>query len=164
MPQTVGSKWVMKTTDRQGPTTITLEVAEPKEIAAQQVSPLLTKDAQGALTRGTLEKATENAYTLFGTIRMPRGQEGGEPTTSLYDPMVVFPATMTVGQHAEATTKMSMRGQPGQVTMKLDPRRRRVRHRPQGHFRGLPQACLHHLLRAGRDEAHRPGTPRVSAW
>jgi hypothetical protein len=120
MPQTVGSKWVMKTTNQQGDTTNVMEVAEPKEIAGQKVTQILTKDAQGALMRGSLELATDNAYSLFGQIRMPRGQQGGEPTTTLYDPMVVFPAKLKVGQHAEATTKMDMRGQPADVTMKLD--------------------------------------------
>lgn len=120
MPQTVGSKWVMKTTNQQGDTTNVMEVAEPKEIAGQKVTQILTKDAQGALMRGTLEMATDNAYTVYGTIRAPRGQQGGEPTTTLYDPMVVFPAKLKVGQHAEATTKMDMRGQAADVTMKLD--------------------------------------------
>lgn len=120
MPQTVGAKWVMKTTNQQGDTTNITEIAEPKEIAGQKVTQILTKDAQGNLLRGTLEMATDNAYTLFGQIRAPRGQQGGEPTTTLYDPMVVFPAKLKVGQHAEAATKMPMRGQPADVTVKLD--------------------------------------------
>jgi hypothetical protein len=121
MPQVVGSKWIMKTTGRQGETTNTIEVGEPKEIAAQPAFPILTNDAQGELIRGTLESATENAYYLFGAIRRPRNQDAPQaPTESLYDPMVVFPAKMTVGQHATATTKTAMRGQPVEVTMSLD--------------------------------------------
>lgn len=120
MPMAVGSKWIMKTTNRQGETTVTIEVAQPKEIAAQQVSQLLTKDAQGALQRGSLETVTDNAYCLYGSIRMPRGDQGGDPITSLYDPVVAFPAKMTVGQHAEAVTKSQMRGQAQEITIKLD--------------------------------------------
>lgn len=120
MPQTVGTKWVMKTTNQQGETTNILEIGEPKEIAGQKVTQILTKDAESNLMRGSLEMATDNAYSIFGTIRTPRGQQGGEPTTTLYDPMVVFPSKLKVGQHAEATTKMGMRGQVAEVTMKLD--------------------------------------------
>lgn len=118
MPLTVGSKWIMKTAGQQGETTQIIEVGEAKEIAAQQASQLLTRDANGNLQRGSLESITDNAYYLFGTIRAPRG--GGEPTTSLYDPMVVFPAKLKVGGHAEAQTKMTMRDQARTVTMKLD--------------------------------------------
>lgn len=121
MPQAVGSKWIMKTTGRQGETTNTIEVGEPKEIAAQQAFPILTKNAQGELVRGTLESVTENAYYLFGAIRGARNQQAPQaPTESLYDPMVVFPAKMTVGQHATATTKVAMRDQQAEVTMSLD--------------------------------------------
>jgi hypothetical protein len=119
MPQTVGSKWIMKTTNQQGETTNTIEVGEPREIAGQQALPMLTKDAQGNVTRGTIELATDNAYYLFGSMRGPRGQQGGEVTTTLYDPMVVFPAKLAVGQEAEAKTKLDMRGQPTEVTMKV---------------------------------------------
>lgn len=119
MPMTVGSKWIMKTTGQQGQTTVTMEVAAPVEIAAQQATQILTKDAQGNVQRGSLEAVNDNAYYLFGTIRVPR--DGGQPTQSLYDPMVVFPAKMTVGQKAEATTKMTMRGdQPTEVKMVLE--------------------------------------------
>lgn len=120
MPLAVGSKWIMKTTNQQGETTITVEVGEPKEIAGQKVAPLLTKDAQGNLMRGTLETADDNAYTLYGTIRVPRGDQGGEPTMSLYNPTLAFPSKMTVGQHVEATTKSNMRGQQVEITAKVD--------------------------------------------
>jgi len=120
MPQTVGTKWIMKTTNQQGDTTIIIEVGEPKDIAAQKASQILTKDASGNLQRGSLESITDNAYYLFGTIRVPRGQQGGDPVTSLYDPMVVFPTKLKVGGHAEATTKANMRGQAADITMKLD--------------------------------------------
>jgi hypothetical protein len=120
MPQTVGSKWTMKTTNRQGDTTQIIEVAEPVDVAAQKASQILTKDASGNLQRGSLESVTDNAYYLFGTIRVPRGQQGGDPVTSLYDPMVVFPAKLKVGGHAEATTKMPRRNQANDLTMKLD--------------------------------------------
>ena len=120
MPQTVGSKWIMKTTNQQGETTVTIEVGACQEIAGQQALPMLTKDAQGALQRASIELATDNAYYLFGQIRAPRGQQGGDPTTTLYDPMAVFPAKLAVGQHAEAKTKYDMRGQATEVTMGLD--------------------------------------------
>lgn len=121
MPLTVGSKWIMKTMGRQGETTNTIEVGEPKEIQAQQAFTILTKDAQGELIRGSLEAATDNAYYIFGQIRVPRQQGGaaGEPVTTIYDPMLVFPAKMTVGQSADATTKTTMRDQAVEIKVTL---------------------------------------------
>jgi hypothetical protein len=119
MPQTVGSKWIMKVTGpAQQEVVLTYEVDKPKE--GQPGTPILTKDANGNLTRGSLETVDDNNLTIFGTIRVPRGQQGGEPTVSLYTPAVVFPGKMKVSQRAEAATKINMGGQQTDVTMKLD--------------------------------------------
>jgi hypothetical protein len=118
MPQTVGSKWVMKTDEQQGEATTTIEVSKPAE--GQQGLAFLTKGENGAVIRGSMEAVTDAGYTLFGTIRVPRGQPGGQPTPSPYNPPVVFPAKLQVGQPAEAKTKMSMRGQDVDATMKLE--------------------------------------------
>jgi hypothetical protein len=122
MPQAEGAKWIMKTTNQQGAeTTLTTTVGKPKEVDGQQAFPMLTTNADGQLMRGTLETVTDNAYYLFGAIRGQRNQQGDQPATeSLYDPMVVFPARLAVGQKAEATTKIQMRDQPVETKMVLE--------------------------------------------
>jgi hypothetical protein len=121
MPQTVGSKWVMKTATQQGETTNTITIGEPKDIAGQKVPQVLTTNAQGQFMRGSLEAATENAYTIYGNIRGAGRNQPADtpPTVSLYDPMVVFPAKLTVGQKAEVATKTQMRGQAADVKVSL---------------------------------------------
>ena len=116
MPYTIGSKWTMSTTNRQGATTITLEIEKPKE--GQPGVQISTKAADGTLQRGSLESITDDSYTIYGTVRVPRG--GGDPTVTLYNPAAVFPGKMKAGGHAEAATKVSMQGQDVDVTMKID--------------------------------------------
>ena len=121
MPETVGSKWTMKTTNNQGDTTITYEVDKARDIGGQQVTPILTKDADGNLMRGSLEIVSDDNLTLLGSIFVPRGQQaGGAPFDALYTPAAVFPGKMKVGQSEEAKVKTSRGGQEMDITIKLE--------------------------------------------
>ena len=79
MPQTVGSKWTMKSAGGQGDRTTTMEVLKPREIDGHQAMPIVTKTAEGRVRMGSLESVTLDKYMLFGTIFGRRGDEGGEP-------------------------------------------------------------------------------------
>ncbi len=121
MPQTTGSKWVLRTTGRQGETTITYEVGEPKEFAGQQAMPILQKDAQGNLQRGSYEAVTEEGYTLFGSVMMPRGPEAGAaPLEMTYEPAAAFPGTMKVGDRSEATVTVTRPNGTSEITLSLE--------------------------------------------
>ena len=122
MPQTVGSKWAFGTTNRQGEaTTITYEVDEARDFGGTLGYPILTKDAEGNLTRGSFEAVSEESLTLFGSIFVPRGpQATGGPFEVIHDPPAVFPGKLTAGQTAEATVKSNRGGQEMQFTIKLE--------------------------------------------
>ncbi len=116
MPQTVGSTWTMKAAG-DGETS-TVEVARLEEVGDQSVPLLLTKNAEGVARRGTLVLVTDDAYTLFGNVRAPRGGDG-ELTTMLYAPAPEFPGKLAVGQSAKATTKITFGDREVEMTMEL---------------------------------------------
>lgn len=120
MPQTVGSKWVMKTTSQKEVQTVTIEMGKPRDIAGRLAMPLLTKNADGVLQRGSLETVTDTKLTLFGILRLPHGQQNADLVMTPFTPPVVFPGRMKVGQHAETTTIVNLRGRDNEITMKLD--------------------------------------------
>jgi hypothetical protein len=120
MPQTVGSKWVMKTTGPRGEATVTYEVLAARDINGQSVTPIVEKNAEGQLRRGSLESVTDENLTLFGSIFAPRGDQAGtQPVPMLYQPAAVFPGTLKVGQTEEAPVKVKMGEREFDVTIKL---------------------------------------------
>jgi len=121
MPRTVGSKWTLKTTNDQGDTTITYEVDKARDVGGQQVTPILTKDANGNLMRGSLEIVSEDNLTILGSIFVPRGQQaGGAPFDALYTSAAIFPGKLKMGQSEEAKVKTSRGGQEMDITIKLE--------------------------------------------
>jgi hypothetical protein len=123
MPETTGSKWVMKTTGRQGAaTTVTYEVAEAREIEGKRAMPILNTDADGNLLRGSLEAVDDETLTLFGSIMVPRGpnNNNAEPIETLYKPAATFPATMKVGDRNEATAKVTRQGQETEIKLSVE--------------------------------------------
>ena len=121
MPQTVGSKWIMKSTGAQGEVTNTYEVLAARDVDGQQAMPIVMKTADGTITSGTLEAVSADKLTMFGTIFGRRGaQAGGEPVTVIYQPAAVFPGKLRVGQSEQSEVKSTMGGQPVTMTMKLE--------------------------------------------
>jgi hypothetical protein len=119
MPQTAGSKWIMTTAGQQGAVTVTYEVDKARDLGGQQAMPIVMKNAQGNVRRGSLESVTEANLTLFGAIMVPRGQEGGAPVEMLYTPPAVFPGKLKVGQSAQAVVKVQRGDQPVEMTLKV---------------------------------------------
>jgi hypothetical protein len=120
MPQTVGSKWVMKTTGPRGEATVTYEVLAARDINGQNAMPIVEKSAEGQLRRGSLESVTDEHLTLFGSIFAPRGDQAGtQPVPMLYEPAAVFPGALKVGQTAEAPVKVKRGDREFDVTLKL---------------------------------------------
>lgn len=119
MPGTVGSTWSLLPTGETG-RAMTMEVLPPQDVGGQQISPLVTKGADGAIRNGTFQTVDATGLTIYGTL-FNRGQQGGQaaggPTTIAYDPPAKFPGALKVGQSASATFKSAMRGQPADVTM-----------------------------------------------
>lgn len=123
MPETTGSKWVFATTGRQGAaTTTTYEVGEAREIEGKTAMPILNKDADGNLLRGSLEFVDGQGFTLFGSIMLPRRQDNAnrEPIETLYRPAAVFPAVMKSGDRNEATAKVTRQGQETEVKLAVE--------------------------------------------
>jgi len=120
MPQTVGSKWTMKSTRGAEVTTVTSEVLKAQDVAGQKAMLIVTKGADGAITSGSLESVTPEKLTIFGTMFRRRGAEAGEPTPRLYQPAAVFSGKMRVGQSAEVKVQTSRGDQQRDITMKLE--------------------------------------------
>jgi hypothetical protein len=121
MPQTVGSKWTMKTTGAQGEETITYEVLAVRDVEGQQALPIVMKTAAGDIRSGTLESVSPDKLVIFGTLFARRGAEAGtEPTTTLYQPAASLPGTWRVGQSEERQLKSSRGDQQVDITLKLE--------------------------------------------
>lgn len=119
MPQTIGSKWTMKSAGEGGGTT-TMEVLEPRKINDHQAMPIVTKTAEGRVRMGSLESVTLDKYMLFGTIFGGRGDEGGEPRTILYEPAATFPGKLKVGQKESASFKSRRGEREFEATMSIE--------------------------------------------
>lgn len=120
MPQTVGSKWMMKTTGAQGEQTITYEVLPARDIENQKAVPIVMKNPEGQVQSGTLGAVTPDKLTLFGSLIRGRNAEAGaEPSTILYQPAAIFPGKLQVGQSEQKQVKMSRGEQQMDITVKL---------------------------------------------
>jgi hypothetical protein len=123
MPETTGSKWIMQTTNRQGEAaTVTYEVGEAREIEGKEAMPILNKDADGNLLRGSFEAVSDESFTLFGSIMVPRRQNNAnaDPVETLYKPAAVFPAVMEAGDRNEATARVTRQGQESEVKLAVE--------------------------------------------
>ncbi len=121
MPQTVGSKWTLKTTGPQGEDTVTYEVLAAREIDGQQALPIVTTPAAGQMRFGTLESVTADRLVIFGTLFAARGAEAGaELTTMLYEPAASFPGNWRVGQSEETQLRVTRGDRQIDVTLKLE--------------------------------------------
>jgi len=126
MPQTVGSTWTVKQTRGMDTSTRTIDISTTVDVGEIKVPLALTNDEEGWPQSGTIELVTAENYTIYGTMRRQRWQEGGEvttmtmyATTTMYDPPLAFPGTLTVGQTAEATAKIKFGEREFETTMKL---------------------------------------------
>jgi hypothetical protein len=120
MPQTVGSKWTLKSAGAQGERTTTYEVLPAREIAGQKAFPIVTKTEDGQIRSGTLEAVTADKLVIFGSLSRGRGAAAGaEAETRLYQPAASFPGKLRVGQSAESKVKMTRGDQQVDVTLKV---------------------------------------------
>ena len=136
MPQTVGSKWIMKSSSGAEVTTVTSEVLRAQDVAGQKAMLIVTKGADGTITSGSLESVTPEKLTIFGSMFGRRGAAAGEPTPSLYQPAASFPGKMRVGQSAEAKVKVTRGDQPSDSTIKLELAAVETVKVPKGTFEG----------------------------
>lgn len=124
MPQKVGSTWTMRSTGGRGEEMLTVSVARTMEMDGTQVPLILTQAADGTPRSGLLELVTPEKYTLFGTMfggrRGGAAAGGGELVTVPYNPPVELPGTLSLGQPVERTTKVRMRDQESDVTVKVE--------------------------------------------
>jgi len=120
MPQTVGSKWTMKTTGDQGEQMIAYEVLPARDIEGQKAMPIVMKNAEGQVQSGTLEAVTADKLTMFGSLFRGRNAASGtEPPTILYQPPASFSGKLRVGQSEEKQVKITFGGQEMNITLKL---------------------------------------------
>lgn len=120
MPQTVGSKWTMKSADAEGDRTVTYEVLEARDLDGQEAMPIVARTPEGTVSSGTMESVTAERLTIFGAMFARRGAEGGgRPVTVRYQPPASFPGKMRVGQSEEISLKAKMGERQFDITMKL---------------------------------------------
>jgi hypothetical protein len=121
MPQTMGSKWTVKSTGGRGDATLTISITKTMDFGGTQVPLALTQSEDGTPRSGTLELVSADAYTIYGMMFGGRGGGGGggELTTIPYSPPVEFPGKLTIGQTVEKTTTMGAGDRQGSVTIKL---------------------------------------------
>jgi len=121
MPQTVGSKWTMKSSGGEGDETVTYEVLKARDVNGQQAMPIVRKTADGSIRSGTLESVSAEKLIIFGSMFARRGdQADAQPMTMLYEPAAGFPGKMGVGQSEEAKVKVKRGEREFDITMKLE--------------------------------------------